>query len=129
MCLTPVQGHLAHKNTPPLKDDRRALGRALLQGPREGRFLMSEEASFAGGGGGDRRRCTLYTLHPTPYTLHPTPYILHPALHTLRPTPYTLPDEDAGECADATACPSANPLNPEPGPLRVHHAPLLTPNL
>ena len=46
LCATPgatirIQGYLADNKLPPPKDHHRALGIALLQGPRWGSFLMS----------------------------------------------------------------------------------------
>ena len=42
MLGTPVQGYLAHKKRTPPKDDPRALGIGLQQGPGGVRFLMCE---------------------------------------------------------------------------------------
>jgi len=46
-----VQGYLAHKKRTPPWDYHRALGTGLLQGPRGGRFLMSEVPLYEGGCG------------------------------------------------------------------------------
>ena len=42
MLMPEVQGYLAHQKPTPPRDHHRALGIGLLQGPRGGRFFLSE---------------------------------------------------------------------------------------